>query len=398
MSSPHDSGQPPPASLPASPASPPPQWLPSQPVAWAPKPRSAPADSRAPSRRRVLAFPAVVAALAAVAVGFTAYLVATVPAAERTVPTSSGEDPSRRQAYDLLLAATGALSTAPGQHYRGTLDTAGGREVRVDGRVTLDGTALSTVDFAGGGHGDLLDLGADGTYARGDAAFWAAVRAPGPAGAYGSAWVRVDFDALGFDPRTLVPPVLAADLLPRTDEDEAAPSPSDLPRLGDLATLDGVEARQVRINGATVWISTAPPRPRIVRVEYTSASSPTPPGAGPALDLEPLDGASLADFRRSATQRVAELEGALDAQVRPAIDVTRRLMSAGSRARLVVLARAPSSYESPGLWWIGCDVLQVAVAVPLAGIVTVSVQVCRGLSSMVSSIVTSAYTCATVRK
>ncbi|MGI5241081.1 hypothetical protein [Dactylosporangium sp. CA-139066] len=269
----------------------------------------------------MLAFPALVAGLAAIAVGLTAYLVAAVPASERPVAVTAGDDPARRQAYDLLLAATGALSAAPGQHYHGAVTTTGGREARVDGRVTRDGTTLSTVDYAGGGHGDLLDLGADGTYARGDAAFWAAVRAPGPVGAYGTGWVRVDFDAAGFDPRTLIPPVLAADLLPRTAEDEAAPDPADLPRLGDPDTIDGVEARQVRTAGATVWISTNAPRPRIVRVEPAPApGSPSPTGAAPALDWEPLDGASLADFRRTAAQRVAELDRALDSQVRPAID------------------------------------------------------------------------------
>ncbi|WP_345121761.1 hypothetical protein [Dactylosporangium darangshiense] len=289
-------------------------------MAWAPKSRPGPAEQPAPARRRrPVVLGTLLATLATLTVGLTAYSVARTGPADRPSPAAGADDPTRRQAYELLLAAAGALSSAPGQHYHGSLTADGGREVGIDARVTREGLTLSTVDFTGGGHGDLLDLGRDGTYARGDAAFWSAAHAPGSGSAYGTAWVRIDFDALGFDPRALIPSILAADLLPAGHEDEAPPPPADLPRLGDLAPVGGVEARQVRLEHATVWITTAKP-PRIVRVEPAPAPASGPGPAAPALDVEPLDGAALSALRTTASQRAAELDHALDSQVTAAID------------------------------------------------------------------------------
>ncbi|GAA2326524.1 hypothetical protein GCM10010170_001360 [Dactylosporangium salmoneum] len=251
------------------------------------------------------------------------------PAHRPQAPHGSGDDPDRRAAYELLVAAAGELADAPAQHYTGTVPGRDGRAVRLDARIGRDGTALSTVDFEDRGHGDLLDLGDDGTYARGDDAFWDTAGPAGAAAAYGTAWVRVDFDALGFDARALIPPVLAADLLPPAAEDEGLPAPGDLPHLGDPATVGGAEARAVRTGATTVWIATGGP-PRIVRVE-TAGSGPAPSGpayvparapsgAATALDVAPLAGGGLAGFRDALRARAGELGGAIDAQVSPAIE------------------------------------------------------------------------------
>ncbi|MEV6930985.1 hypothetical protein AB0M46_41740, partial [Dactylosporangium sp. NPDC051485] len=329
-----------PAALPASPASPPPQWHPWQPVQWAPRSGS----SWPRRRRRPVLLGAVLAAAVAVALGIGAYLVGSAAPAQRPqAPQGPSGDQDRREAYGLLVAAAGELADAPAQHYIGTVPARDGRAVRLDARIGRDGTTLSTVDFGGHGHGDLLDLGDDGTYARGDAGFWDAAGPAGSAAVFGTAWVRVDFDALGFDARALIPPVLAADLLPPAAEDEGLPAPGDLPHLGDPATVGGAAARAVRTGAITVWIATAGP-PRIVRVESAGAdptpSSPArtpartspgaaapayvparaPAGAGTALDVVPLAGGGLADFRDALRARAGELGGAIDGDVSPAIE------------------------------------------------------------------------------
>ncbi|MEV8514177.1 hypothetical protein [Dactylosporangium sp. NPDC051484] len=304
---------------------------------------------------------AALVVVAATAIGVGAYLVA--GGAKRGEGAGkSAVDPARRLAYGLLVEAAGNLRAAPAQHYSGTVTTRGGQAARVDGRVTSDGITAATVDV-GGGRGELLDLGDDGTFGRGDAVFWSAARTPGSAGAYGDSWVRIDFDTLGFDPRALIPQVLAADLLPGGVDDRAEPAAADLPRLGDVGTIGGVEARRVHTGDATIWISTAEPA-RIVRVEPAGAdpsapaasapsataspgpsvpapsgsAAPSPrsgrhdhgggaafvparaPSGGLGLDLAPLSRAETGEFLQAVQRRVAGLVDAPDPQVGFAID------------------------------------------------------------------------------
>ncbi|MER7006564.1 hypothetical protein ABT297_26475 [Dactylosporangium sp. NPDC000555] len=331
-----------------------------------------------------------VAAIAASVIGVGAYLVAGGGRRDDDAGRS-GVDPTRRLAYELLVEATGNLRAAPAQHYSGTVTTRDGQGVRVDGRVTGDGITAATVDV-GGGRGELLDLGDDGAFARGDAAFWSAVRAPGSAGDYGDAWVRIDFDTLGFDPRELIPQVLAADLLPNGGDDRAEPAAGELPRLGDVGTVGGVEARQVHVGDTVVWISTAVPA-RVVRVESDGAdpsapaasapsapasagpsarpssgasapaasdsaappASPSPrsgrhdsgggatfvparaPSGGLALDLAPLSRAETGEFLQIVKRRVAGLVDASDPRVGFAIDGQIQVGPCGQTSCLAVV-------------------------------------------------------------
>ncbi|MFG2040455.1 hypothetical protein [Dactylosporangium sp. NPDC048998] len=352
---------------PEEPPTPPPQWHPWQPLAWAPPSRPATASPSAPPGRRWPVVAGVALAVAAaIVIGVGAYLVpGGAPQGKET--GESGADPTRKLAYELLVEAAGNLRAAPAQHYGGTVTTPGGQQVRVDGQVTVDGITVATVDI-GGGRGELLDLGDDGTFARGDAAFWSAARTPGSAEAYGDSWVRIDFDALGFDLRALIPQVLAADLLPGGGDDEAEPAATDLPRLGDAGTIGGVEARQVHTGDATVWISTAAPA-RIVRVESAGADPSAPaasdsaaPPVGPslrssrhdngggaafvlarapsdtlALDFAPLSRAKTGELLQAVQRRVAGLVDALDPQVGFVIDGQIKVGPCGQTSCLAVV-------------------------------------------------------------
>jgi hypothetical protein len=272
-------------------------------------------------------------------------------------PGGAGGDPTRKEAYALLVEGAGALLASSAQHYTGTVTARSGDPVRVDGRVTDAGTTAIAIDVAGG-HGELLDLGDNGTYARGDSAFWSAARTPGSTVAFGSSWVRVDFDSLGFDPRLLIPDVLVAGLLPATEEDEAEPAADALPHLGDVRTIAGGEAREIRTATERVWVSTSKPA-RIVRVEGDAAdrasSGPSlrssrlgaggafvparrAPGAGLSLDLAALTPAELDDSYKTVKARVAELVDATDSQVSFNVDGQVKVGPCGQTSCTAVVA------------------------------------------------------------
>ncbi|MEU5725651.1 Tox-REase-5 domain-containing protein [Micromonospora sp. NPDC047738] len=243
-------------------------------------------------------------------------------------------DDGSKEAAALLYEAAGTLFDSGAERYRGMLTSYSGARVRIDARVTQEGTTLSTVEVSGG-RGEVLDLGTNGTYAKGDRVFWAATDVPRLESLkYGSAWVRVAPDALGFDARELTPAAVAYSLAPGM-EDGQGPPPGLRATLGDVTTINGVKVRPVLIPGAVVSITVGQPR-RIVRIESDGTGTPTAVrtigytgsdgrsrgyrlAAGAdnwlGVDLSGLSPEEIEDFFQAVKKRVTELAGAFDSQV-----------------------------------------------------------------------------------
>ncbi|WBB91297.1 hypothetical protein [Verrucosispora sp. WMMC514] len=158
-----------------------------------------------------------------------------------------------------LRRAAERLLTTPAIRYEGSFTGPDGDRIRMDVRVTNEGTVRGELT-TGGQTAEILDL-SDRTFIQVGAAFWRkAGITDGREKDFAKQWVRVPGDLFGFDfGDVLAPALFATGMVPSIDEN-GYPQQEESPELGAISSVDGVEAQAVVLGGVTYLISTAEPK------------------------------------------------------------------------------------------------------------------------------------------
>ncbi len=254
---------------------------------------------------------------------------------------SGSGGPSKQQAaasrsaaaasQDLARSAT-SLAELPAARYKGILTGRTGEDIPVEITMTGEGSAKATLTVSGE-QVEAISL-PDGLYVKASESFWRRRGAAADTVAdFGTQWVKAQPDLFGNDLTTVLSPGVLARLLDPRDGEQAV--------VGRAERIGGVEARPMRVDTLTAYVTTAEPH-RIVRLtsdEIPASSDPpspmttsgltgqghfhparAPAATGFAVDVAELTDAEVDAFFKDLEAKVRGLKDALDSRVRFSLD------------------------------------------------------------------------------
>lgn len=203
-----------------------------------------PQFSGVPTARKSLRAPLI--ALIGGGVALVVVLIAGLLIPISTDGTSSA--PESVVARNRLYTAQVALSTAPAQHYRGTVTSKAGR-AEIDLKVSNEGDSTGTVKV----NGTSFDyLGAGGhSLLKGPASGWSTLGyTPKQSAGFDNRWTRITPDLFGIDlGSVLAPRVLASSLDPNYQNDTGEVT------LGKPVAVNGIQTVPATSGGVTTYLA-----------------------------------------------------------------------------------------------------------------------------------------------